>query len=217
MGMRKRLQIVVFLTIFFISGFATAEDLKTIPLMKPHMDGGRLLIHVLKDRKSSREFNNRNLPIRVLSNLLWSACGVNRPDTGRRTAPSAMNWQEIDVYVATDKGLYLYDPQKHVLNPIVAADVRELTGSQSFVKKAPVNLIYVADYGRMGNANNDSKDFYSALDTGFISQNVYLYCASEGLATVARTGLNREVLAKAMKLRPDQIIILTQTVGYPKK
>jgi SagB-type dehydrogenase family enzyme len=217
MGMRKRLQIGVFLTIFFISGFATAEEFKTIPLMKPHMDGGRLLIHVLKDRKSSREFNSRNLPIRVLSNLLWSACGVNRPETGKRTAPSAMNWQEIDVYVATDKGLYLYDPQKHALNPIIATDIRELTGSQAFVRKAPVNLIYVADYGRMGNVTNDSKDFYSALDTGFISQNVYLYCASEGLATVVRTGINREVLAKAMKLRPDQIIILTQTVGYPKK
>lgn len=217
MGIQKWLQLSVFLIIFFISGFATAEEIKTISLIKPHMDSGRLLIHVLKDRKSSREFSNRNLPIRVLSNLLWSACGINRPDSGKRTAPSASNWQEIDVYVATDKGLYVYDPQKHALNPIVAMDIRDLTGAQSFVRNAPVNLIYVADYGRMGNAANDMKDFYSALDTGFISQNVYLYCASEGLATVARADLNREVLARAMKLRPEQKIILTQTVGYPKK
>jgi len=217
MGGRKRLQACIFLFFFLIPCLVTAEELKAISLIKPQMDTGRLLIHVLKDRKSSREFSNRKLPIRVLSNLLWAACGINRPDSGKRTAPSAKNWQEIDVYVATEKGLYVYDSQKHRLNPVLAGDIRALTGSQQFVREAPVNLIYVADYGRMGNAANDRKDFYSALDTGFISQNVYLYCASEGLATVARGGIDRENLAKAMKLRPDQRIILAQTVGYPKK
>ncbi|MCX5836342.1 MAG: SagB/ThcOx family dehydrogenase [Deltaproteobacteria bacterium] len=217
MGGRKRLQTCIFLFFFLIPCLATAEELKAISLIKPQMDTGRLLIHVLKDRKSSREFSNRKLPIRVLSNLLWAACGINRPDSGKRTAPSAKNWQEIDVYVATEKGLYVYDAQKHRLNPVLAGDIRALTGSQSLVKEAPVTLIYVADYARMGNAANDMKDFYSAVDTGFISQNVYLYCASEGLATVARGGIDRENLAKAMKLRPEQRIILAQTVGYPKK
>ena len=217
MGGRKRLQTCIFLFFFLIPCLATAEELKAIPLIKPQMDTGRLLIQVLKDRKSSREFSNRKLPIRVLSNLIWAACGINRPDSGKRTAPSAKNWQEIDVYVATEKGLYVYDAQKHRLNPVLAGDIRALTGSQSLVKEAPVTLIYVADYARMENAANDMKDFYSAVDTGFISQNVYLYCASEGLATVARGGIDRENLAKAMKLRPEQRIILAQTVGYPKK
>jgi SagB-type dehydrogenase family enzyme len=217
MGGRKRLQTCIFLFFFFIPCLAAAEELKAISLVKPQTDTGRLLIHVLKDRKSSREFSSRKLPIRVLSSMLWAACGINRPDSGKRTAPSAKNWQEIDVYVALEKGLYIYDAQKHQLNPVIAGDVRTLTGTQPFVREAPVNLIYVADYGRMGNAANDMKDFYSTLDTGFISQNVYLYCASEGLATVARAGIDREKLAKAMKLRPEQRIILAQTVGYPKK
>ncbi len=214
---RKRIQSCIFLFFFLIPCLATAGELKAIPLIKPQMDTGRLLIHVLKDLKSTWEFSNRKLPIRVLSNLLWAACGINRPDSGKRTAPSTKNWQEIDVYVATEKGLYVYDAQKHRLNPVLADDIRALTGSQQFVREAPVNLIYVADYARMGNADNDRKDFYSALDTGFISQNVYLYCASEGLATVARRGIDHENLAKAMKLRPEQRIILAQTVGYPKK
>lgn len=217
MGGRKRLQTCIFLFFFLIPCLAAAEELKVIPLVKPQMDTGRLLIHVLKDRKSSREFSSRKLPIRVLSSMLWAACGINRHDAGKRTAPSAKNWQEIDVYVVLEKGLYIYDAQKHQLNPVLAGDVRTLTGTQPFVREAPVNLIYVADYGRMGNAANDMKDFYSALDTGFISQNVYLYCASEGLATVARGGIDREKLAKTMKLRPEQRIILAQTVGYPKK
>jgi len=209
--------ISILLILFFIPGTLSAQELKAIKLVKPQMDSGRLLMHVLKDRKSSREFSNRKLPIRVLSNLLWSACGVNRPDAGKRTVPSAKNWQEMDVYVATEKGLYLYDAQKHVLNPVLAQDIRALTGSQSYVKDAPVNLIYVADYGRMGNAANDVKDLYSAIDTGFIGQNVYLYCASEGLATVSRGTIDRAVLGHAMKLRPEQRIILAQSVGYPKK
>jgi len=207
----------ILLCILFIPGILPAQELKGIQLVKPQMDSGRLLMHVLKDRKSSREFSNRKLPIRVLSNLLWSACGVNRPDSGKRTVPSAKNWQEMDVYVATEKGLYLYDAQKHRLNPVFAQDIRALTGSQSYVKDAPVNLIYVADYGRMGNAANDVKDLYSAIDAGFIGQNVYLYCASEGLATVARGTIDRAALGQAMKLRPEQRIILSQSVGYPKK
>ena len=215
---RRRLLIIpILLVFFFIPGILSAEELKGIQLVKPQMDSGRLLMHVLKDRKSSREFSNRKLPIRVLSNLLWSACGVNRPDSGKLTVPSASNWQEVDVYVATEKGLYLYDAQKHRLDPILAQDIRALTGSQSYVKDAPINLIYVADYKQMGTAANDVKDLYSAIDTGFIGQNVYLYCASEGLATVTRGTIDRAALGHVMKLRPEQRIILAQTVGYPKK
>jgi SagB-type dehydrogenase family enzyme len=151
----------------------------------------------------------------MLSDLLWATFGINRPESGKRTAPSAVNWQEIDIYVAIETGLYLYDAGENCLQPILAEDIRGATGLQAFVADAPVNLIFVADYSRMGTATQGDKDFYSATDTGFISQNVYLFCASEGLATVVRGLIDRETLAATMGLRSDQKITLAQTVGYP--
>lgn len=188
-----------------------------VRLPEPQMETGRPLMEVLKDRRSSRAFGTQTLPDQVLSNLLWAAFGVNRPDSGRRTAPSARNWQEIDIYVATAAGLSLYDAKMHALQPVLAEDIRALTGRQPFVKEAPVNLVYVADFSRMGEAKPEEKAFYSAADTGFISQNVYLYCASQGLATVVRGLIDRDALAKTMRLRPDQRVILAQSVGYPEK
>jgi nitroreductase len=128
-----------------------------------------------------------------------------------------MNRQSIDVYVVTAEGLSLYDPKGHALKPIINQDIRALTGKQSFVAEAPVTLIYVADFKKMGIITDEEKIFYSAADTGFISENVYLFCASEGLATVVRGSIDRESLAKAMKLGDNQKIILAQTVGYPKE
>jgi SagB-type dehydrogenase family enzyme len=196
---------------------AFGEELKPIPLLKPQRDIGKPLMKVLNDRSSSRSFSTEKLPVQVLSNVLWAAFGINRIGEGHRTAPSARNWQEIDIYVAMAEGLYLYDAKNHVLNPVLLEDMRALTGKQDFVKDAPLNLIYVADFSKMGNASEEDKKLYSAADTGFISQNVYLFCASEGLATVVRGSVDREALAKAMKLRADQKIILAQTIGYPKK
>jgi SagB-type dehydrogenase family enzyme len=195
----------------------SAKELKPIKLSNPQMDIGRPLMQVLKDRSSSRAFSTENVPLHVVSDLLWAAFGINRPDSGKRTAPSARNWQEIDIYVATADGLYLYEAKTHTLEPILAGDIRALTGRQGFVRDVPVNLVYVADFSRMGNAPTDDKVFYSAADTGFISQNVYLYCASEGLATFVRAMIDRPALAKAMGLRADQRIILAQSVGYPKR
>lgn len=197
--------------------FPSSEELKPIELLKPQTEGGRPLMQVLKERKSSREFSQEKLPLQVLSNLLWAACGVNRQDSGKRTAPSALNWQEIDIYAATGEGLYLYDSKNHLLQPVLAEDVRPMTGRQAYVREAPLNLVYVADFLRMKGASEEDKNFYSATDTGFIGQNVYLFCASEGLAVVVRGGVDRPALAKAMKLRPEQKIILAQSVGYPKK
>jgi len=195
----------------------SGQEPKPVQLPEPQMDGSRPLMQVLKDRSSSRAFSTEKLPKQVLSNMLWAAFGVNRPDSGKRTAPSAMNWQEIDIYVATADGLSLYDAKEHALKPVLAEDVRALTGQQPFVQQAPVNLVYVADFSRMGEREVDVKVFCSAADTGFISQNVYLYCASEGLATVVRGLIDRPALEKAMKLRPDQRVTLSQSVGYPKK
>lgn len=194
-----------------------AQEIKSIQLLKPQMDGGRPLMQVLKDRSSSRAFSSEKLPLQVLSNMLWAAFGVNRPDSGKRTAPSAKDRQEIDIYVATADGLYLYNAKAHKLELILAKDIRAMTGVQEFVGKAPVNLIYVADFTKMGERPEDEKVFYSAANTGFISQNVYLYCASEGLATVVRGWVDRPALAKVIGLRPDQRITLAQTVGYPKR
>jgi len=193
-----------------------AGELKPILLLKPQTDGGKPLMQALKDRKTSREFSSEKLPPQILSNMLWAACGINRPD-GKRTAPTAMNKQEIDVYVAMAEGLYLYDANAHILLPVLAEDIRAATGKQPFVKDAPVNLVFVADFAKMGNTPADQKEFYAATDTGYISQNVYLYCASEGLATVVRGAVDKPALALAMKLRNDQKVILAQTVGYPKK
>src|SRR4030042_985121 len=193
-----------------------AEAQKPIELLKPQIGSGNPLMQLLWKRISSREFSPEPLPVEVLSNMLWAAFGINRPD-GKRTAPTARNRQEIDIYVATAKGLYLYDAKKNLLNPILAEDIRGMTGRQPFVKEAAVNLIYVVDYSKIGTVTNEEKDLYSAAATGFISQNVYLYCTAEGLATVVRALIATSDLAGVMKLRPDQKVILAQSVGAPKK
>jgi SagB-type dehydrogenase family enzyme len=193
-----------------------AAELIPIKLPPPNLSSGKSLMQSLQLRKSSRDFSTKELPLGVLSNLLWAACGINRPENGRLTAPSAVNWQEIDIYVAMSEGLYLYSAKEHILKPVLNRDIRALTGKQSFVKEAPVNLIYVADLSKISRANVEEKNFYSAVDTGFISQNVYLYCASEGLATVVRGMVDKEALSKAMNLRDNQKIMLAQTVGYPE-
>lgn len=206
------------LTSLFVYSLAIcAEELKPIKLLAPQTEGGKPLMQALKERKSLREFSPRELSLQVTSDMLWAACGVNRQDSGKRTAPSAMNMQEIDIYVVKMEGVYLYDAKANMLTPILAEDIRALTGQQLFVKDAPVNLVYVADLSKMGGMPSDTVDFYAATDTGFISENVYLFCASAGLATVVRGLVDKPALAKAMKLRPDQKIILAQTVGYLKE
>ncbi|MCE5249691.1 SagB/ThcOx family dehydrogenase [bacterium] len=218
--MSKRITVttaLVMAALCMLTAVTVAQELKPIVLPAPQKEGGKPLMQALNERQTIREYSSESLPPQVLSNLLWAAFGINRPESGKRTAPSAMNWQEIDIYVASAEGLYLYDPKAHSLNPVVAGDIRAQTGRQPFVTEAALNLIYVADFSRTGNAAQEQCDFYSACDTGFISQNIYLFCASEGLATVVRGGLDRTALAEAMKLREDQKIILAQTVGYPKK
>jgi nitroreductase len=184
-------------------------------LPKPKSEGGMPLMEALKNRRTSREFSDRPLPPQVLSDLLWAAFGINRPD-GRRTAPSSRNWQEIDIYVATADGLWLFDPKRHDLVLVLAKDIRGATGRQEFVKDAPANLIFVADFAKVpATLSDEDKAFSSAAGAGFISQNVYLYCASEGLATVVRGSLDRAAMAREMGLRDNQRVVLAQTVGYP--
>lgn len=186
----------------------------TVKLPPPQRTGGKPLMQALMDRHSSREFSPKQLTPELLSNLLWAAFGINRPETGGRTAPSAHDWEEIDVYVATADGLYLYDARNHALKRVLAQDIRAHTGLQPYVANAPVNLVYVADLSRMATATVEEKAQYSGPDASFIAQNVYLFCASEGLATVVRGLVERPALAKLMQLTPDQRIILAQSVGH---
>ena len=169
----------------------------------------------LNARMSTKTFNGEKLPMQTLSNLLWAAFGINRPD-GRRTAPSAKNWQETEIYVATADGVYLWDAKKNTLETILTKDIRAITGNQEYVKDASVVLIYVSDYVKV-NAGEMDKQILVGADTGMIAENVYLFCASEGLATVVRANIDINALGKELKLRPDQKIILDQCVGYPKK
>lgn len=190
-------------------------DHTAISLPSPQLDDGVALMQALKVRQSSRAFSAQPLPVQVLANLLWACAGINRPDSGKRTAPSAHNWQEIDVYVALKTGTYRYDARAHALMLVVDTDLRGETGQQTFVATAPVNLVFVANLSRMGGASDRERAFYAAADCGFIAQNAYLYCASAGLATVVRGWVDGERLGKALRLEPDQRVILAQTVGYP--
>lgn len=190
------------------------EGVVTLP--PPQTTGTVSLMQALHRRRSTREFSSRPLAPDVLSTLLWSAFGVNRPNSGGRTAPSAHNWQEIEIFVALPDGTYRYDASEHVLRLVAASDLRAATGVQEFVATAPVNLVYVADFGKMGDASAEDRTFYASADAGFVAQNVYLYCATAELACVVRGLVDRRKLAPALRLRIDQRIVLAQTVGYPK-
>jgi nitroreductase len=193
-------------------GLGYGQELKPLELPKPRTEGGKPLMQVLKERKSGREFSPERLSPQQLSDLLWAAFGVSRPD-GRRTAPSASNQQEIDIYVALPEGVYLYEAGPHRLAPVAAGDLRGKAGTQAFVAEAALNLIYVAKL----KPGQELAASSANVDTGFIGQNVYLFCASEGLATVFRGSVDREGLSKALGLRPEQKVTYSQSVGYPKK
>ncbi len=194
--------------------FTSALYAQNIKLPTPNKSGGKPLMTVLNERKSSRDFSEKIFPNQQLSNLLWAAWGYNRAD--KRTAPSSQNKQEMDIYVALASGCYLYDARKNELVLVVKQDLREKTGKQDFVKNAPVNIIFVADKRKMAQQDEQSMLQTAYINTGFISQNIYLYCASEGLATVIRAWVDKAALALAMKLHDQQEIIVCQTVGYPK-
>jgi len=191
-----------------------------ISLPSPARKGGKPLLEALNERESSRLFSEKDLTSQQLSDLLWSAWGINREADGKRTAPSSHNYQEMDVYVTLKSGLYLYDAKGNILKQVHDRDIRALTGTQDFPATAPVNLVYVSDMTKRGIKEGqeirDSDMFSSWANTGFMAQNVYLYCASEGLSCVIRAMVPRDKLGPAMGLKPQQVIILAQTVGNPQ-
>ena len=192
-----------------------AEEAKTMALPPPRTAGGKPLIEALALRRSTREYADRALPPQVLSDLLWAAFGINRP-SGDRTAPYWRHVMVIDVYAAMANGVWYYDPKRHLLQQHLRADIRAATGLQDFVPSAPLNLVYVAHGERMEDISPEERRLYASVDTGFIGQNVYLFCASEGLATVFRGAVDYPKLAQAMRLDAAQFVTFAQTVGYPR-
>ncbi len=210
---KRRFYSALFIAALMCAASANAQDVIKLPA--PKTEGGMPLMQALKERRSGREFSPKKLSLDTLSNLLWAAWGINRPD-GHRTAPSARNSQEIDVYVAMSDGLFLYEPKQHQLQRILSDDIRAACGTNDYVKDAALNLVYVADLTRGNLKEPNAIEFYTGADTAFLAQNVYLFCASEKLSAVVRGSIDRPALAKIMKLRPDQKITLSQSVGYPK-
>ncbi len=217
--MKTRPFIVLAVSLIFCTGLllpAFGQELKTIQLPKPKLQSSKSLAQALKERKTTREYGAANLSEQRLSNLLWAAWGINRPDSGRRTAPSALNKQEMDVYVATTQGIYLYDSKGNALIPVVSGDNRSMTYTQPYFKDAPLHLVYVADLAKMAAGEEGSQMILAAMDTGFIAENVYLYCASDRLNTGFRVSIDKEKLGQALKLKPTQRIMAAQSVGLPK-
>jgi nitroreductase len=194
---------------------AKGDSATSIALPAPDRHGGLPLMEALAKRHSARAFAPDALPLPLLSGLLWAAYGLNRGDGGR-TAPSALNSQEIDVFVALPSGAYLYDPKANALHLVAASDLRRVTGYQDFVDEAPMDLVYVADHARMRMVPVAQRESFASVAAGAIAQNVYLFAAGNGLATVIRAWIDRTAIADALGLTHDQQVLLSQTVGYPK-
>jgi SagB-type dehydrogenase family enzyme len=194
---------------------ARGDASPSIPLPPPNKQGGLSLMDALAKRRSHREFATKEIPLDMLSDLLWAAFGVSSAD-GHRTAPTALNAQEIDLYLALPKGAYRYDAERHDLQLVSGSDVRHVTGYQDFVDEAPLDLVFVADYRRMAMIPVVQRESYASVAAGAIAQNVYLTAASLGLATVLRGWIDREAIATALGLTPDEHVLLSQTVGFPK-
>jgi SagB-type dehydrogenase family enzyme len=224
---------ILFSTIFglclaLMPSLSLSQESEVIKLPAPQKDGGMPLMKALSLRQSTRGgFGpEQKLSMQTLSNLLWAADGVNRPPN-HRTAPSAVDWQNIDIYVATADGLFVYDAVQHDLKVILKQDVRGVSGlegsgrmTQDFAKTAPVSLVYVADMAKAKGMQWNGGDVglpWSYTNAGTIAQNVYLYCASEGLACIVRAMMDNAKVAEVFKLRPDQKPILTSTIAQFKK
>ena len=192
---------------------AVGRAAATLALPLATRQGGMPLMEALWQRQSQRDYSPEPLDPQRLSDLLWAAAGINRPELGGRTAPSAMNAQEVKLYVAFAKGLFRYEPKAHQLQRVLRSDVRRLTGYQDFVDNAALDLIYVADHSRMALVPAAKRESYAFAAAGAMAQNVYLYCASAGLASVIRAWFDHQALSQAMGLGADQQLLLSQTVG----
>lgn len=193
---------------------AYAQTLSPIQLKAPEKKAGLSVMETLANRHSTREFSNKKLTLQELSNLLWAANGINRPEKGMRTAPSAMNAQEVDVYVCMEEGAFLYDAKSNQLQPVIQEDLRGLVGGkQTFVKNAPVVLLMVSDLSKLPGGNSEQTKLMAAIDAGIVSQNISLACSGLGLITVPRASMDKEALAQKLKLKSTQLLLMNNPVG----
>lgn len=207
--------------LLFVASSAVAQSTQpaSIALPPPKLDKGMPLMQALASRHSTREITDGALSEQQISEILWSADGINRPPKGR-TAPSAMGRYPVQIFAITPEGTFLYDPAKHALNPVASGDHRRAAGMQEFVYISPLNLIFVGDYekleGGRGSLTDEMKLTWCAIEAGACAQNVYLYCASEGLGATVRTSVDASKLAEPLKLRASQHVICGLTIGVPK-
>jgi nitroreductase len=197
-----------------------AETDGVIKLNPPDLNGGISLMQALKKRKTNRDISDKKVTLQQLSDLLWAADGINRPE-GKRTSPAAMGIYCVDIYVVLPEGVYLYDSAKHELKPAAKGDFRKLAGMQDFVFIAPVNLVYIFTLRNPKNSlapspvPEEKRKIWGDVEVGCMVQNVYLYCASQGLASVVRGMVDQKKFSEIAKVKPEQIIV-AQTIGYPK-
>jgi SagB-type dehydrogenase family enzyme len=205
----------LFLALILLRSFCIAQTMDTLRLPKPVKQGGKPLMEALNDRHSSRDYTGKVLTLQQLADMLWAADGINRPD-GRRTAPSARNKQEIELYLTMANGVFLYDAQQNILICFSKEDMRSKTGSQPFVKDAAVSILYVCNLDKSASDDDAGALVNAAFSAGAIAQNVYLYCASEGLGSVVRGSFDAAELKRVLNLNDRKAVIMTQTVGYTK-
>lgn len=208
----KKLNLIFVIIFIAIANVSLAQDLIKLP--EPNKDGGMPLMQAINERQSGRNFIDKDLSQQQLSDLFWAAYGINRPETGKHTIPTSRNRQDIEVYITTRDGVFLYNPEEHALIQISGQDQREKAGTQDFVKVAAVNLIYVSDFDKLGDSPDNIKTMTAASHCGFIGQNVYLYCASEGLISVFRAMIDKDKAAELLQLEGNKHIIYSQSVGY---
>lgn len=207
---------ILCLGVFILSTtFVFAAENKMVELPTPKKSGGMPVFQVLAERESNREFSGKELTLQQMSDLLWSGFGVNR-ENGKRTAPSALNYQEVSLYAVTEKGIYLYNAQENKLVEIASGDFRAKTGSQEYVKTASANILFVADTSKYSSNDRNAIE-WASISAGAICQNIYLYCTSEKLSCVVRKSFDAKELTALLKLKSSQQVILAQSVGYPKE
>lgn len=206
--------LTLFIAISLTCASALAQNApKVIKLNAPKYDEGMTLMQALNNRKSSSGFTQKEIPLQDISNLMWAALGVNRPD-GRRTAPTGSNRQEIELYAFFPYGVYWYNYKAHTLELVAEGDYRNIAG-RADTHKAYLNLLFIADSDKTGPGNKPGDaNTVSYVNVGYVSQNVYLYCASAGIGSRARGGWNQKKVTEALKLKPSMIVVLGQTVGY---
>lgn len=211
----KRISLVLSILLFGVA--MQAQTVKEIVLNAPDKSRGVNVMKAFADRHSQRIFAERKLSLQDLSDLLWAANGINRPTDKKRTAPSALNKQDIDIYVFMPEAVYLYEAGRHVLQLVAEGDHRQaVAGGQDFVKTAPVSLVYVSDLSRFGTGVTEQTKLMGAMDAGIVSQNVNLFCAGVGLATVPRASMDQAALKKILKLSDTQIPMMNNPVGHAK-